>query len=330
MELHALLERAFLIALTDPQGVEELRREAEQALPELEALGDDLGLAKAWRRIADVNWLRGRWNEQERALERAIAHAERAGDAREAAGALMRLPMAICTARPGSRRPCAAAGDPRACRQRAHGAGDRARCLRGAAGNGGPVRRSARAHCPRAGDRRGARFSGLAGRVLARGRRRRAPGRRPSAAEGELRRGYEALEGMGERGLLSRVSAELARTLEVQGMRDEAEECAGASEELAASADAAARISLGAVRAQILAREGRLDDAEKRAREAVGLAERTDDLNAQGRVLVDLADVLELAGRSAEAVPLLERALKAFEGKGNVVSAEKVQARLAR
>ncbi|MGH3042780.1 MAG: adenylate/guanylate cyclase domain-containing protein, partial [Gaiellaceae bacterium] len=45
LELHAGLERAFLRALTHPEGVEELRRVAEQALPVLEELGDELGLA---------------------------------------------------------------------------------------------------------------------------------------------------------------------------------------------------------------------------------------------------------------------------------------------
>ena len=47
LELHAVLERVFLRALRDPEGVEELRRIAEQALPELKELGDELGLAKA-------------------------------------------------------------------------------------------------------------------------------------------------------------------------------------------------------------------------------------------------------------------------------------------
>jgi hypothetical protein len=44
---------------------------------------------------------------------------------------------------------------------------------------------------------------------------------------------------------------------------------------------------------------------------------------------MDLAEVLELAGRRAEATPVVERALELFEQKGNVVSAEKARARLA-
>src|SRR4030095_9954227 len=96
VELHAQLERAFLRALTDPEGgVNELRRVAEGALFGLEELGDDLGLAKAWRRIGDVHWMMNQWDEHERALERALAHAERAGDAREAAGAPLRVPLGV-------------------------------------------------------------------------------------------------------------------------------------------------------------------------------------------------------------------------------------------
>jgi tetratricopeptide (TPR) repeat protein len=329
LELHARLERAFLLALTDPAGLEELQHESEQALPELEALGDELGLAKAWRRIADVHWLRGRWDEQERALERAIAHADRAGDPREAAVALMRLPMAILYG--PTPVPEAIRRGQEILERRGDARIVQATALVACAGLHGMAGRfdEARAQITRGraiAEELGFRvwlagFSLVAGDVemLADD---------PAAAELELRRGYEALEGMGERGLLSRVAAELARALEAQGKHAEAERLAGVSEELSASADAAARISLAAVRAQILAREGRLAEAEQRAREAVGGAERTDDWNAQGRVLVDLADVLELAGRHEEAEPVLQQALEVFERKGNVVSAEKTRARL--
>jgi class 3 adenylate cyclase/tetratricopeptide (TPR) repeat protein len=331
LELHARLERAFLLALTDPAGVEELQQESEQALPELEALGDELGLAKAWRRIADVHWLRGRWDEQEQALERAIAHAGRAGDAREAAGALMRLPMAILYG------PTPVPEAIRRGQEILQRGGDarivRATALVGCAGLHGMAGRFETARENIARGRAIAEELGfrvwLAGFSLVAGDVEMLADD-PATAEAELRRGFEALEGMGERGLLSRVAADLARALEAQGKHVDAEKLAGVSEELVASADAAARISLGSVRAQILAREGRLADAERRAREAVGGAERTDDLNAQGRVLVDLASVLERAGRPQEAVPVLERALEAFERKGNLVSAEKTRARLER
>jgi hypothetical protein len=50
----------------------------------------------------------------------------------------------------------------------------------------------------------------------------------------------------------------------------------------------------------------------------------------QGRTLLDLAEVLELAHRDDEAAQLVETALDLFEQKGNVVVAEKTRVLLAR
>jgi len=41
---------------------------------------------------------------------------------------------------------------------------------------------------------------------------------------------------------------------------------------------------------------------------------------------MDLAEVLELAGRAGEAQPVFEQALQLFERKGNAVSARKARA----
>jgi tetratricopeptide (TPR) repeat protein len=151
----------------------------------------------------------------------------------------------------------------------------------------------------------------------------------PAKAETELRGGCRALEGMGERGLLSMVFAELSRAVYAQDRYDEAERLTEESERLAGTADVRSQISFRAVRGKILARRGEFWLAEACAREALRLAEQTDDINSQGRALMDLAEVLELAGRSKDAVAVVERALELFERKGNVVSAEKARAQLA-
>jgi ATP/maltotriose-dependent transcriptional regulator MalT len=150
----------------------------------------------------------------------------------------------------------------------------------------------------------------------------------PVAAEGELRRGYAALEGMGDRGVLSRVAAELAQALFAQDRLDEAEGLTNVSEELAGRAHIASQISWRSVRARIHARRGELTTAEQLAREALALAERTDDINCQGRVLMVLAEVLETGGRREEATPLLGRALELFGQKENAVVAAKARALL--
>jgi Flp pilus assembly protein TadD len=125
------------------------------------------------------------------------------------------------------------------------------------------------------------------------------------------------------------VAAELARTIYAQGRFEEAERFTDASEELAATADMASQISWRAVRAKVLARRHEFEAAEELARGAVALAEQTDGLNSQGRALMDLAEVLELAGRAGEAQPVVEHALHLFEQKGNAVSARKARAVLS-
>jgi hypothetical protein len=58
------------------------------------------------------------------------------------------------------------------------------------------------------------------------------------------------------------------------------------------------------------------------AGEAVDLLKRTDSVVAQAETLVDLAEVLRLAGRRKEADDVLEGAVELFEAKGNVAAVE--------
>jgi class 3 adenylate cyclase/tetratricopeptide (TPR) repeat protein len=332
LELHAQLERAFLRSLTSPEGgVEELRRISERAIPQLESLGDDLGLAKAWRRIADVHWMTNRWSEQERALERAIVHAERAGDAREAAGALMRIALALYYG------PVPA---PAAIR-RAEEILDRARGTKAVESTfivslAGLHAMSGRFDEARELFARGRAIVEelglkvwLAGFSLVASDIEMLAGD-PGTAEEHLREGYEALHRMGDRGLLSTVAAALARAIYTQGRYEEAERFTEISEELDGRGDSASQIGWRATRGKALARRHDFEQAESLAREAVAIAERTDDLAQRGRALLDLAEVLELAHRNEEAAQLVETALDLFEQKGNVVVAEETRELLDR
>jgi Flp pilus assembly protein TadD len=71
----------------------------------------------------------------------------------------------------------------------------------------------------------------------------------------------------------------------------------------------------------VLARRGRLAEAERVATEAVELAADSDMLGMQAGALLDLAGVLRLAGRDEEAAPLARQALALAERKGHVVAA---------
>jgi class 3 adenylate cyclase/tetratricopeptide (TPR) repeat protein len=330
LELHALLERGFLRALTDPKGgVEELGLVTTRALRELEELGDDLGLAKAWRRIGDTHWMRNQWNELERALERARAHAERAGDRREAAGAVMRVPMAIYY---GPTQVPEAIQRAEAILARAQQApGVQATCLVCLAGLQAMSGQFEHARTLLARGRQiteelgfrvwQAGFSLLSSDIaMLRDD--------PATAESELRRGYQALQGMGERGLLSMVVAELARAVYAQERYEEAEQLTQESERVAGTADVRSQITWRAIRGKILARRHEFARAEACANEAIRIVEQTDDLNSHGRALMDLAEMMELSNRPDDAVAALEGALELFERKGNVVSAEKARALL--
>ncbi len=136
---------------------------------------------------------------------------------------------------------------------------------------------------------------------------------------------YATLEPMGEGGYLSTAAALLAHALCAQGELDEAEGYSRISEVTAAPDDAFSQVLWRSARAKILARRGELGEAERLARDAVAIAEPTDLLNTQGDTLADLAEVIALAGRPAEAVAVLEQAAERFERKGNRTSLERVR-----
>ena len=75
-------------------------------------------------------------------------------------------------------------------------------------------------------------------------------------------------------------------------------------------------------RRELLARSAALTEALELAREAARLADTTDASNQRARVLLDLAEVLSLAGAKTEAAVRVREALELFEQKGNTVEAE--------
>jgi ATP/maltotriose-dependent transcriptional regulator MalT len=148
---------------------------------------------------------------------------------------------------------------------------------------------------------------------------------RPEAAERRLRLGYERLEEMGERALLATTAAMLAQALQAQGRDDEAEALAELGERTAAPEDLATQVVVRGVRARILARRGDAGRAEAQARAAVELAGPTDLLPIRADALLDLGEVLALAGRAEEADAVTSQARELLELKGSLVAAERAR-----
>jgi tetratricopeptide (TPR) repeat protein len=152
----------------------------------------------------------------------------------------------------------------------------------------------------------------------------------PERAEQVLRPGAATLIEMGETAYLSTVAAVLAQALYEQTRYDEAETWTKTSEQAASPEDAASEMTWRATRGLIFARRGDFEAGETLVHKAVEIGRGTDDPRSLADCLLDLAEVLELAGRSEEAIPLAEEALGLYEKKGILPSIEQAKARLAR
>jgi class 3 adenylate cyclase/tetratricopeptide (TPR) repeat protein len=151
----------------------------------------------------------------------------------------------------------------------------------------------------------------------------------PEGALERLGPGTEELRRMGEKGYFSTNAAWLAEANYRLGSYEEAEALTIESEATAAPDDVESQYRWRCVRAKVLAVRGSLEEAESMAREAMRLAMGTDNPNRHGDALMELAEVLRLAGRPGEAVPFVKQAIALFEQKGNIVSAEKARGALA-
>src|SRR6266545_2944102 len=146
-------------------------------------------------------------------------------------------------------------------------------------------------------------------------------------AERILRHGWDQLvQRGGERGQLS-VAALLARVLLAQP-RDragEAELLIDRCEQEAAEGQLDIQIKWRQLRAILLARRRRFDQAERLAREAVHLAGGSEQPESQAEACYDLATVLHQRGSLGEARTSAEQAVGLYEAKGNLVSAGRVR-----
>jgi class 3 adenylate cyclase/tetratricopeptide (TPR) repeat protein len=91
VELHARVELQFVRAFAESTPVEESVELARNAIVELEPLGDELALARAWWLRSSGDLAACRWRGRAEAIERALGHARRARAGIEMVGTLAGL-----------------------------------------------------------------------------------------------------------------------------------------------------------------------------------------------------------------------------------------------
>jgi class 3 adenylate cyclase/tetratricopeptide (TPR) repeat protein len=149
------------------------------------------------------------------------------------------------------------------------------------------------------------------------------------AAEDILLRAYEGMTATGDLSFSSTIATNIAALYEELGRDEEAVHYAQSALATSTPDDVDVQSSGRSTLALVLTRRGDIQGAEKAAREALEIAERSDYTKLRGQALESLATVLAAQGRQVESVAALRQALQVFEDKGATVWADRVRARLA-
>jgi class 3 adenylate cyclase/tetratricopeptide (TPR) repeat protein len=303
---------------------------AEEGLEVLTELGDDVGLMRAWRLRSQAANLVGDVTLIGTAMRAAAEHAQRAGEARLATEANFWVGFAAYFG--DTPVPEAQAISEEAT---AHGATPldqiHAEFWRGClAALGGELEEGisivarARTRYRELGMRA---FYGGSGNPHA---ELQSLANDPVGAEQTLREALAELELLGDRSYSSTLLAQLGEALCEQGRLDEADDALDRAEFLSAPDDTLNVAWFPTLRAKVLARRGRLDEADALAREGVAnSAGMKGHIRQVAYAHVALAEVLRQAGRNEEARAEAERALALYERKGAVPSIEQVRSFLA-
>ena len=329
LELRASIRKESQRFWLEPEGAADaLQRTVEEAIPELEQLGDDRALADAWDALRLVHVTGCNAGGMSAAADQLLFHARRAGERRLEQDALVAAAMAAWV----GPTPADAAIS------RLDQVLSEAASTPNELGVAFLWILLADLYSQR-GDSTDARHLAARGRARHEelGHSRQAAAQSlitawidlragdAAAAEAQLRPAHEALEAVGEKAGRCGVAAVLAEALYREDRLDEAERFTRDSEETAASDDILAQVWWRGVRAKVLARRGDTAAAMRLAREAVTLAEPSDHLVMKAQAVEALGETLRLLGKLEEARPALERAADLYERKGDVVDAARLR-----
>jgi predicted ATPase len=298
----------------------------ELEIPELEAMGHDRALVRAFRLLTAVYGTGGRFADAAAAAERAVRHATAADDqvtARRFLGTLaisaLYGPMPVVEAIATCEEVLARAEDDRKARALTELCIGHLEAMRGDFERARLLYRRSRASLEEFGYLHLAALTSLDSSVI------ELLAGDLATAESELRTDYRRLEEMGERNYISTTAGLLADVLYRQGRYDESAEFAGTCEHLASPDDVASQFFWRCARGKLRARQGAIGEAGSLLSAAMALIESSDQLDLQGNGLLDFAEVRELAGAPGDAAALSEQAAMLFERKGNVVSARRAR-----
>jgi class 3 adenylate cyclase/tetratricopeptide (TPR) repeat protein len=314
----ALVERSHILFHTDPEAwVRTARRTAEEARRPLEEAGDDPGLARAWMLVVVDDYIRGRGEELDAALERALDHARRTHDRRHVQALLTIALRSVLFSADH-------VDDAIVLCERLVGDGADAAVMHG-------VRGCLHAMAGRFDD---ARADCAAGQALHEelGRTRQLAVHRfysasvelwadeAAAAEREVRRALKTLEEIGDRGTFATMAALLASAVAQQGRRDEARRWAETAARDATSSDVISQVQWRTTLARLVP-----ERAVELAEEALAVASATTSTVFQADAELCLRDVLHRAGRDAEATAHGELAASLYRAKGHVVGVSRAE-----
>ncbi|MBV8988901.1 MAG: hypothetical protein JO372_10115, partial [Solirubrobacterales bacterium] len=314
----ALIELSYWRSRGDPGArVSEMLTVARQAIEVFERVDDQSGLSRAWLHVAWGRWIQSQCAEMEQALERALVHADRAGEKREQPRILSDLARAaVIGPRPvpdGIDR-CAwileHAGDdvpPSAF------TGSMLAVLVAMDGRFAEARDQWRESKRRLAD------VGLPFLVavvqmyyafieLLAGT--------PELAEPEVTEAFAVFERAGDHGRLSSAAALLGRVLYAQGRYDDCWRYNQISEQTASEDDVVSQVVWRGTRAKLLARAGQAPAAQELVSSAVAKAGASDFFLLRGDVLRDRAEVLKISNRLDPAARDLEQARALYSRKG--------------
>jgi tetratricopeptide (TPR) repeat protein len=327
-EVRARLERAQVDRFRGVEGaIAGAAQAARQAVAVLEPLGDDAGLARAWRTLVLVEVVQGRFAAASEASENVIRHAQAAGDARIASRAatpiayiLLHGPAPVATAIPQCEDLLASVKGDRKTEAVIAGTLGVLRAMRGEFAEARALYQQGQAMLEELGGGIDAastsldshRVEVLAGDL--------------AAAERELRRDYDSLLALDETFFRSTISAHLAYVRLLAGDPEEAIVFSATAEAIGEADDAELGTLWRIARAPALAIRGEAEAARTLAEEAVALARTTERSVLQAQALVALGQVgRELGDPETQSGPPLREALALFEAKGDEVSAARIR-----